>query len=98
MQISPSIAAKLVQKAYTSKEDKKKEFQYYDTLSKREEEIFALLADGYDNTQIAERLYIAEQTVRNYVHSIYAKLNVENRFQIIQIAKELRENGREYPE
>lgn len=92
MQISPSIAAKLVQKAYDGKVKEKKKFQYYDTLSKREKEIFALLADGYDNAQIAERLFIAEQTVRNYVHSIYSKLNVENRFQIIQIAKEINNN------
>ena len=56
----------------------------------KEKEIFALIATGYDNTQIAEKIYIAEQTVRNYVSNIYSKLGIKDRFQIIQLANQIK--------
>lgn len=55
-------------------------------LSKREREILRLIADGLDNAHIAERLFIAEQTVKNHVSNIYAKLGVENRIQAMRRA------------
>ena len=89
IQISPVVAEKLV-KDKTDKEKKlQNKFEWFDTLSKREKEIFYLIAEGFDNRQIKEKLFISEQTVRNYVHVIYSKLNVENRLQIIQMAKDI---------
>ena len=48
-------------------------------LSKREIEILRLLARGYENKEIAEKLFAAEQTIKNSVSTLYAKLGVENR-------------------
>jgi two-component system, NarL family, nitrate/nitrite response regulator NarL len=48
-------------------------------LTSRETEIVALIDEGLSNKEIAQRLSIALSTVKNHVHSILAKLNVERR-------------------
>ncbi len=48
-------------------------------LTKTERDILRLLADGLQNAQIAERLFLAPKTVRNNVSSILTKLNVADR-------------------
>lgn len=95
IQISPSIAKKLIQSTYVEKKsssgrDMDKTFPWFDTLTDREREIFALLATGKDNTQISEELGISAQTVRNRVSTIYSKLEVKDRFEIIQLANKMR--------
>lgn len=50
-------------------------------LSEREIEILRLLAKGFTNAEIADRLYLTRGTVRNYVSSILTKLGVEDRTQ-----------------
>lgn len=50
-----------------------------EALSKREQETLALLAEGYRYKEIADRLGISFNTVREYVHSIYRKLHVTSR-------------------
>ncbi|MCR5764201.1 MAG: response regulator transcription factor [Treponema sp.] len=95
IQISPSIAKNLIQSTYVEKKhvesDKEMDdkFPWFDTLTEREREIFALLATGKDNQQISEELCISPQTVRNRVSTIYSKLEVKDRFEIIQLANKL---------
>jgi DNA-binding NarL/FixJ family response regulator len=48
-------------------------------LSKREVEILRLLVGGLENKEIAEKLFAAEQTIKNAVSILYSKLGVENR-------------------
>jgi DNA-binding NarL/FixJ family response regulator len=55
-------------------------------LSRREIEILRLIGQGEDNTGIAERLFISEQTVKNHVSVIYSKLNIHNRIKVMQLA------------
>jgi two-component system, NarL family, response regulator LiaR len=55
-------------------------------LSEREQEVLRLLAQGLSNAAIAERLCLAEGTVRNYVSSILSKLDVEDRTAAAAIA------------
>jgi pimeloyl-ACP methyl ester carboxylesterase/DNA-binding CsgD family transcriptional regulator len=55
-------------------------------LSPRELELAALIAGGFDNAQIAARLEIGEKTVRNHITSIFAKLGVQTRAQVIVLA------------
>ncbi len=50
-----------------------------DTLSSLEKEIVILVAQGLRNREIAEKLCLAEQTVRNYLSEIYRKVGVNNR-------------------
>jgi DNA-binding NarL/FixJ family response regulator len=55
-------------------------------LSERERGILALLAEGLNNSAIAERLHLSEGTIRNYVSSIFDKLNVNDRTQAAVLA------------
>ena len=52
-------------------------------LSRRERETLALLAEGYRYKEIAERLGISPETVREYVHSTYRKLHVSSRTEAV---------------
>ncbi len=53
------------------------------TLTKREQEICAMLAEGYTNHQIASFLYISEGTVKNYISSIYDKYDLHDRAALV---------------
>ncbi len=55
-------------------------------LSERELEVLQALGGGLTNTEIAERLYLSEGTVRNYVSSILGKLDVSDRTQAAVLA------------
>ena len=48
-------------------------------LTPRERQILSLLADGLDNTAIAERLTVTKRTVQNHISNIYGKLGVASR-------------------
>jgi len=50
-------------------------------LSERELDILRLVAEGCDNDEIAERLFLSPRTVKNHVSSILAKLEMDNRVQ-----------------
>lgn len=52
-------------------------------LSKREQETLALLAEGFRYKEIADRMGISFNTVREYVHSIYRKLHVTSRTEAV---------------
>ena len=54
-----------------------------DCLSKREQETFALLAEGFRYKEIADKMGISFNTVREYVHSIYQKLHVTSRTEAV---------------
>jgi two-component system response regulator DevR len=50
-------------------------------LTGQERKILALIAEGLTNRQIAERMFLAEKTVKNYVSNLLAKLGMERRTQ-----------------
>jgi len=94
VQISPQIAAKLMKSIIAEEPTPAREIagqlEWFGSLTRREREVFALIARGCDNAQIAEELRMAEHTVRNHVSTIYSKLGVQDRFQIIQLANKIR--------
>jgi DNA-binding NarL/FixJ family response regulator len=51
-------------------------------LSQREREIVALVAQGFKNKEMAEKLFISEQTVKNHLHNIFDKLGVSDRLEL----------------
>jgi DNA-binding NarL/FixJ family response regulator len=59
------------------------------SLTDREKDILALIAEGLTNRQIGQRLFIAEKTVKNYVSSLLAKLGLERRTQAAVLAAKL---------
>lgn len=52
-------------------------------MTKREKAICSLMAEGLTNRQIAERLYISEGTVKNYISNIYDKTGIHDRVKLI---------------
>lgn len=62
--------------------------QVFPELTEREREILTLIAQGYNNTEIAGRLGLSPKTVRNHVSNIFNKLQVADRAQAIIRARE----------
>ena len=56
---------------------------YYLKLTKREQQIIKLLGDGASNTQIADTLYVSENTVKAHLHNTFKKIKVKNRLQAL---------------
>ena len=61
------------------------------SLTPQERRILDLIADGCTNRQIAEKLHLAEKTVKNYVSNVLAKLAMETRTQAATFAARLQE-------
>ncbi len=60
------------------------------SLTDREREILGLITEGLTNRQIAERLFLAEKTVKNYVSGLLSKLGMERRTQAAVYGADLR--------
>ena len=58
-------------------------------LSERELEVLRLIAAGYSNQEIADRLIIAQGTVKRHINNIYGKLQVGSRTQAVAAARDL---------
>jgi LuxR family maltose regulon positive regulatory protein len=58
-------------------------------LSERELEVLRLIADGFSNAEIAQRLIIAHGTVKRHTNNIYGKLGVQSRTQAVARSREL---------
>ncbi|WP_234496361.1 LuxR C-terminal-related transcriptional regulator [Vibrio maritimus] len=56
---------------------------YYTHLTKREKQIIKLLGEGATNVQIAEELFLSENTVKAHLHNTFKKINVSNRLQAL---------------
>jgi DNA-binding NarL/FixJ family response regulator len=59
-------------------------------LSEQERRIFSLIGEGLSNREIAERMSLAEKTVKNYVSNVLAKLGMQRRTQAALLAAEMR--------
>ncbi|MQY30352.1 LuxR C-terminal-related transcriptional regulator [Nocardia aurantia] len=77
--LSPSVASKLMTRV--RKPDT--------TLSPREIEVLALVADGHSNREIGRRLFLSETTVKSHLVHIYSKLGVKSRTSAVARAREL---------
>lgn len=59
-------------------------------ITARELEILHLIAGGLSNREIAEKLFVSENTVKTHSSRVFEKLNAKRRTQAVQIAKEMR--------
>ncbi len=88
--IEPSVARKVVAEFARMTAPAPRPSQSLDEpLSERELEILRLLAQGMTNREIAQRLYLAEGTVKNYVTNILGKIGARDRTQAALRAQEL---------
>ena len=60
-------------------------------LTEQERRLLDLIGEGLTNRQIAERMFLAEKTVKNYVSRMLSKLGMERRTQAAVLATELRD-------
>jgi DNA-binding CsgD family transcriptional regulator len=58
-------------------------------ITKREMEVLTLIAQGMSNREIAEKLYVSENTVKTHSSRVFDKLGAKRRTQAVQFAKEL---------
>ena len=82
--VDPSIAGKVLQQM--SSHQTQPASLITSKLTQREIEVLRLIARGLSNTDIADRLFLSDGTVRNHVSSILAKLGVSDRTQAAVIA------------
>ena len=79
--LSPQLAATMLDEVRrldvpdTSDDDR--------VITKREEEVLQLIADGCSTPEVAEQLYISQKTVKNHLASIYQKLDARDRTQAV---------------
>jgi DNA-binding NarL/FixJ family response regulator len=83
---SPSIARRLMQYFGASRPNTLP--QLFPDLTEREREILTLIAQGYTNPAIAEKLVLSPKTVRNHVSNIFSKLQVAGRAEAIIRARD----------
>lgn len=67
--------------SYKSFSDKTDEIKY--KLTKMESRVIELIASGFSNKEIANKLSISDKTVKAHLTNIFMKLNIENRYQLI---------------
>jgi DNA-binding NarL/FixJ family response regulator len=79
--ISPTIAAKVLQRVRASSSQPEIETTIRAELSDREIEVLKLIANGKDNAMIAGELHISPKTVKNHISNILMKLQIDNRIQ-----------------
>ena len=73
--LDPAVTARVLERLRRGPE----EDELIARLSPQERQVLLLLAEGLTNRQIAERLYLAEKTIKNYVTSVLSKMGLTRR-------------------
>jgi len=86
--LSQHLALALAEQALQAKPAKQAKQRY--GITEREEQVLMALTKGLSNRQISELLFLSEGTVKNYISSLYHKLNVKDRSEAVSKAKDER--------
>jgi len=57
-------------------------------ISKREKDIVELIVSGHSNNEIADKLYISLSTVKSHLYSIYRKLDISSRMELLSAGRD----------
>jgi len=87
--LDPSVTARVLDRIRRGPEQPDE----FKGLTEQERRILALVAEGLTNREIAERMFLSEKTVKNYVSSLLAKLGLERRTQAAVLAAKLLGKG-----
>jgi len=79
--LSPQLAASMLEEV--RRLDQPAAAEEDRIVTKREEEVLQLIANGFSTTEVAEQLYISQKTVKNHLASIYQKLDARDRTQAV---------------
>ena len=85
--LDPEVTARVLERLRNGPE----EDQRLARLTEQERRILDLIAEGLTNRQIAERMYLAEKTVKNYVSNVLSKLGMERRTEAAVFATRLQD-------
>lgn len=86
--LSPAVLESLSGKPRSSGGTKSVAPEWFPLLSEKERKILLLISKGLSNEEIADRLNLGKNTIRNYVSALYEKIDVKDRFGAIRIAIE----------
>lgn len=89
--LDPAMTAAVLERLRSAPED---EDPRYASLTEQERRILDLIAEGKTNRQIAQEIFLAEKTVKNYVSALLRKLGVERRTEAAVYAVEHARRGR----
>jgi len=84
--VEPDLMRQAVKSTYSRKEELSEKEQLISNLTQRERTVLELIAQGYDNQKIANKLYISYNTVKSHTSNIFDKLSVPDRTQAALIA------------
>ncbi len=85
--LAPSVTSRLIAD-YASRPSAPRRTEMLSSLTEREIEVMELVATGQSNAEIADALFLAEQTVKTHVSRILSKLGLRDRTQIVVTAYE----------
>ncbi|MBM7460265.1 response regulator [Rhodococcus coprophilus] len=86
--LAPTVTRRLIADVTRRRQPRRGRDHALDVLTPREVEVLELIAHGLSNTEIAERLFVAEQTVKTHVGKVLGKLHLRDRAQAVVIAYE----------
>ena len=81
--LSPQLARSMLEEVRKLDDPGPDPSQAESVVSKREEEVLQLIADGCSTPEVAAQLYISQKTVKNHLASIYQKLDARDRTQAV---------------
>lgn len=85
--LAPSVTRRLIEEV-TARRSRRPRTAAVDVLTPREREVLDLVADGRSNQEIAQTLFVSEQTVKTHVSSMLGKLSLRDRAQAVVFAYE----------
>lgn len=86
--LAPTVTRRLIADVTRRRSTPKLESAALGSLTPREREVLELIAKGLSNTEIASKLFVAEQTVKTHVGKVLSKLNLRDRAQAVVLAYE----------
>jgi DNA-binding NarL/FixJ family response regulator len=88
--LDPEVTARVLERLRNGPEEDERLAR----LTEQERKILDLIAEGLTNRQIAERIFLAEKTVKNYVSNLLAKLGMERRTEAAVFAARLQDRNK----
>ena len=90
--LSPPMAAKILDGLTSIAKNEEQKLAYHKmSLTKREQEILSLVAEGASNKDVANTLFLSENTVKVHLHNIMEKMQVHSRMRAVVLARENRD-------